>query len=153
MLKLVFCLQTIKQNEPAPHSDAVLGLRLLLLTLHGRSTALNCAITIVQYRPYQYRRILYGHVVGMVRCDWPPAPSIIIKHFFNYYYGMFLKHCLGRQHSALDSSYCRITCQTDSIGSQRLNVTCHSYATMLIKIIILTKTLKLLFKSGSIYYI
>ena len=110
-------------------------------------------ITTVQYQPYQYRRILYGHVVGMVRCDWPPAPSIIIKHFFNYYYGMFLKHCLGRQHSALDSSYCRITCQTDSIGSQRLNVTCHSYATMLIKIIILTKTLKLLFKSGSIYYI
>jgi len=27
------------------------------LTLHGRSTALNCAITTVQYQPYQYRRI------------------------------------------------------------------------------------------------
>ena len=71
MFTLVFCLQTIKRNEPAPHLDAFLGQRLLSLTLHGRSTALNCAITTVQYQPYQYSRILYGHVVGMVRCDWP----------------------------------------------------------------------------------
>jgi len=52
MFTLVFCLQTIKRKEPAPHSDAFLGQRLLSLTLHGRSTALNCAITTVQYQPY-----------------------------------------------------------------------------------------------------
>ena len=46
------CLQTIKRNELAPQSDAFLGQRLLSLTLHGRSTALNCAITTVQYQPY-----------------------------------------------------------------------------------------------------
>ena len=78
MFTLVFCLQTIKRNEPALHSDAFLGQRLVSLTLHGRSTALNCAITTVQYRPYQYRRILYGHVVGMVRCDWPFTVGYII---------------------------------------------------------------------------
>jgi len=90
MLTLVFCLQTIKRNEPAPHSDAVLGLRLLSLTLHGRSTVLNCAITIVQYRLYQYRRILYGHVVGMVRCDWP----ITVGYIINVVYCIFLSfHC------------------------------------------------------------
>ena len=44
MFTLVFCLQTIKRNEPAPHSDAFLGQRLLSLALHGKSTALNCAI-------------------------------------------------------------------------------------------------------------
>jgi len=44
MFTLVFYLQTIKRNAPAPHSDAFLGQRLLSLTLHGRSTALNCAI-------------------------------------------------------------------------------------------------------------
>ena len=78
MFRLVLCLQTIKQMELAPHSDAFLGQRLLSLTLHGRSTALNCAITIVQYQPYQYRRILYGHVVGMVRCDWQFTAGYII---------------------------------------------------------------------------
>ena len=52
MFTLVFCLQTIKRNEPAPHLDALIGQRLLSLTLHGRSTALNCAITPVQYQPY-----------------------------------------------------------------------------------------------------
>ena len=76
---LVFCLQTIKRNEQAPHSDAFLGQRLLSLTLHGRSTALNCAMTTVQYQPYQYRRILYGHVVRMVWCDWPFTVGYIIK--------------------------------------------------------------------------
>jgi len=48
MFTLVFCLQTIKRNEPAPHSDAFLGQRLSSWTLRGRSTALNCAITTVQ---------------------------------------------------------------------------------------------------------
>ena len=48
MFTLVFCLQTIKRNEPAPHLDALLGQRLLSLTLHGRSTALNFTISIVQ---------------------------------------------------------------------------------------------------------
>jgi len=47
MFTLVFCLQTITRNEPAPHTHAFLGQRLLSLTLHGRSTALNCAITTV----------------------------------------------------------------------------------------------------------
>jgi len=28
MFTLVFCLQTTKRNEPAPHSDAFLGQRL-----------------------------------------------------------------------------------------------------------------------------
>jgi len=45
---LVLCLQTIKRNEPAPHSDAFIGHRLLSLPLHGRSTALHCPITTVQ---------------------------------------------------------------------------------------------------------
>ena len=44
----VFCLQMTKRNEHAPHSDAFLGQRLLSLTLHGRSNAINCAITTVQ---------------------------------------------------------------------------------------------------------
>jgi len=44
----MFCLQTIKRNEQAHHSDAFLGQRLLSLTLHRRSTALNCTITTVQ---------------------------------------------------------------------------------------------------------
>jgi len=79
MFTLVFCLQTIKRNQPAPHLDAFLGQRLFSLTLHGRSTALNCAITTIQYQPYQYRRILYGHMVGMVRCDWPITVGYIIK--------------------------------------------------------------------------
>jgi len=38
MFTLVFCLQTIKRNEPVHHLDAFLGQRLLSLTLHGRST-------------------------------------------------------------------------------------------------------------------
>ena len=80
MFTLVFCLQTIKQNEP-PHSDAFLGQRLLSLTLHGRSTAFYCAITTVQYQPYKYSRILYGHVVGMVRCDWPFTIGYIIIQY------------------------------------------------------------------------
>ena len=75
---IVFCLQTIKGNEPAPHSDAFLGQRLFSLTLHGRSTALNCAITTIQYQPYKYRRILYGHMVGIKRCDWPFTVGYII---------------------------------------------------------------------------
>ena len=78
MFTLVFCLQTIKRKESAPHSDAFLGQRLLSLTLHGSSTALNCAITTAQYQPYQYRRILYGHVIGIVRCDWPFTVGYII---------------------------------------------------------------------------
>ena len=49
MFTLVFCLQTIKRNEPTPHSDAFLDQQLLSLTLHGRSTAFNCAITTVQW--------------------------------------------------------------------------------------------------------
>ena len=49
MFTLVFCLQTIKRNEPAPHLDAFLDQQLLSLTLHGRSTAFNCAITTVQW--------------------------------------------------------------------------------------------------------
>ena len=80
MFTLVFCLQTIKRNEPAPHSGAFLGQRLLSLTLHGRSTALNCAIPTVQYQPYKYRRIVYGHVVGLVRCDWPFTFGYIINN-------------------------------------------------------------------------
>ena len=48
MITLVFCLQTINRNEPALHLDALLGQRLLSLTLHGRSTALNFTISIVQ---------------------------------------------------------------------------------------------------------
>jgi len=78
MFTLIFCLQTIKQNGPAPHSDAFLGQRFLSLTLYGRSTSLNCAITTVQYRPYQY-----GHVVEMVRCDWPFTVGYIIKLVIN----------------------------------------------------------------------
>ena len=78
MFTLVFRSQTIKRNEPAPHSDDFLGQRLLSLTLHGRSTVLNCAIPTVQYQPYQYRMILYCHVVGMVRCDWPFTVGYII---------------------------------------------------------------------------
>mgnify|MGYP006890289017 FL=1 len=41
MFTLVFRLQTIERNEPAPHLDAFLGQRLLSLTLHGRSNALT----------------------------------------------------------------------------------------------------------------
>ena len=68
MFTLVFCLQTTKRNEPAPHSDAFVDQRLLSLTLYGMSTALNCAITTVQYR----------HVVRMARCDWPFTVGYII---------------------------------------------------------------------------
>jgi len=54
MFTLVFCLQTIKRNEPASHLDAFLGQRLFSLTLHGSSNALNnyCAIATIQYQPY-----------------------------------------------------------------------------------------------------
>ena len=55
IIKSMYSDQTIKRNEPAPHSDAFLGQWLLSLTLHGWSTALNCAITTVQY----HRTILW----------------------------------------------------------------------------------------------
>ena len=41
----------------------------------------NCTQQCNNYRPIttvQYRRILYGHVVGMVRCDWPFTVGYII---------------------------------------------------------------------------
>jgi len=37
----ILCLQTIKRNDTEPHSDTFLNQRLLSLTLHGSSTALN----------------------------------------------------------------------------------------------------------------
>ena len=83
MFTLVFCLQTIKRNEPAPQSDAFLGQRLLSWTLRGRSTALNCAITTVQHQPYN----TVGYctdMVGMVRCDWPLTVECIIIGYIAY---------------------------------------------------------------------
>jgi len=65
------------------------------LTLHGRSTALNCAITTVQYQPYQHRRILYGHEVGMVRCDWPFTVGYIIILVIDRYF----KLCVSYYHT------------------------------------------------------
>jgi len=48
MLTLVFCLATIKRNELEHYSDTFLGQRLLSLTVHGTSTAIDFPITTVQ---------------------------------------------------------------------------------------------------------
>ena len=43
----------------------------------------NCIQLYDNYRPIttvQYRRILDGHVVGIMRCDWPFTVGYIIKH-------------------------------------------------------------------------
>ena len=44
-------------------------------------TAVNCTQLCTNYHPIttvQYRRILYGYVVGMVRCDWPFTVGYIL---------------------------------------------------------------------------
>jgi len=75
--------------------NAFLGQRLLSLTLHGRSTALNCAITTVQYQPYQYRRILYGHVVVMVFTVGYIINQCSITIFFNNKSGLSTRFVCG----------------------------------------------------------
>ena len=75
MFTLVFCLQTIKRNEPAPYSDAFIV---------DFTWEVNCTQLCNTYRPIttvQYRRILYGHVVGMVLCDWPFTVGYIITNY------------------------------------------------------------------------
>jgi len=81
MFTLVFCLQT---NEPAPHSDAFVvdfAWEFICTQLSNH----YCPITTVQYRI-----LVYGHVVGIMRCDWPFTVGYIImvnsKHQYFHIY-------------------------------------------------------------------
>ena len=78
MFTLVFCLQTIKRNESAPRSTAFIV---------DFTWEVNCTQLCNNYRPIttvQYRRILYGHVVGMMRCDWPSTDGYIINGYISH---------------------------------------------------------------------
>jgi len=75
MFTLVFCLQTIKRNQPAPHSDAFIV---------DFTREVNCTQLYNNFRPIttvQYHRILYGHIVGMMRCDWSFTVGYIITNY------------------------------------------------------------------------
>jgi len=68
-------LQTIKHNESESHSETFIV---------DFTWEVNCTQLYNHYHPIttvQYHRILDGHVVRMVRCDWPFTVGYIIIHY------------------------------------------------------------------------
>ena len=70
----------------------------------------NCTQLHNKYRPIttvQYRRILYGHVVGIVRCDWPftlgynniESWYLMFKHNIQVYLMYVLHECIMPYHT------------------------------------------------------